>query len=94
MKTNLLKRVAVAGVFAVAVSGAFATHAQTLQKRTATTKPGFVRGATVFICNNEENCQVESNSHLCRVGGSDTGTQLWGKDDQNRCVQTLYRIMP
>lgn len=94
MKTNFLKRAAVASVFALAISGAFATHAQTVQKRAATVKLGYVRGTTPFDCNNQEDCQIESNEHLCRVGGSDTGTQLWGKDNQGRCIQTLYRVMP
>jgi hypothetical protein len=94
MKTNLLKKAAMAGVFALAVSGAVATQAQTLQKKAFTTKPGWVRGATPFICNNEHTCNIESTDKLCRIGDPDTGVQLYGKDAQGRCIETLWRVMP
>lgn len=94
MKTLFLKNgmPAMAAVFAIA--GAFATTSmQSVEKnKTATIVPGYFPNSTNGECDQPTPCSDVVKPQLCRVNGA-TGAIAYEKDDQNNCIQPLYRIV-
>ena len=95
MRTNLLKTVSAAGVFALGLAGAFVTEARTTGSAAGTAITAYHKVNPLgTVCNEIKTCQFESSPTLCRVNDSDqTSTQLWGMEG-NTCTRTLYRFVP
>lgn len=91
MKTSFLKLFIPVLLFGVAVAGAFATNSQT-SSDSLTHQEGFVKVNPLgTLCDNPEMCTTVSGE-ICTVGNVSSGAQLWGKNQNNRCVVELYRI--
>ena len=76
------------GLFALAIAGAFSTHAMSRSSKAVAVFPGYTKGNLAgTICNTSIDCTSEPGE-LCMVGS----TQVWGKDASNRCVVELHRI--
>jgi hypothetical protein len=93
MKTNLAKQVLPVAVFALAIAGAFTTHAMNQRSKAATPAEAYLRlnpqGTT---CEEQDDaCQIENTGIVCTVDYNPTGAQLFGKNPAGNCVQTIYR---
>lgn len=74
--------------FALAIVGAFTTHAMSRSSKAVTVFPGYTKGNLAgTICNTSIDC-TNDPGELCMVGT----TQVWGKDASNKCVVELHRI--
>lgn len=74
--------------FALAIVGAFTTHAMGHSTKVTTNFPGYVKGnALGTICTASIQCS-DVGGPLCMVGS----TQIWGKDINGKCVVELHRV--
>jgi hypothetical protein len=87
MKTNFVKMILPVAVFALAVTGAFASHAMNNAKKVANAPvQGWLRinGA----CNQSIQCSNTGNV-LCKTASNQ---QVFGKDTAGDCSVELYRL--
>lgn len=94
MKTLFLKNGMPAMVAVLAIAGAFATTSmQSVAKNdVATIVPGYFPNSTNGACDQPTQCSDVIKPQMCRVNGS-SGPIGYEKDDQNNCIQPLYRIV-
>lgn len=84
---NLKKLIPVA-LFALAIVGAFSTHAMGRASKTTTTFQGYVKANPLgTVCNISIQCSDQPGP-LCMVGA----TQIWGKDVNGKCIVELRRV--
>jgi len=81
MKTLFLKQALSLGMFAMAATGAFVSHAEKTENRALPVQQGFIKGNPLgTLCNSPKNCQTEDSGLVCRVINDDpTTTQMFGK---------------
>jgi hypothetical protein len=92
MKTNFVKQVAPVAVFALAIAGAFTTHAMNERSRTIAPVQGYVRlNPQGTACEEHDMCSTINNGIVCTVGLVPTGAQLFAKNPAGQCTQVIYR---
>ena len=92
MKTIFLKRLIPILFFGLAIVGAYATQSNKESFTHDSPVQGFVKlNPLGAVCDSPEMCTSDFGV-LCTVGNIPNGTQLWGKDSNDRCVVELYRI--
>jgi hypothetical protein len=92
MKTNFIKQLIPVAVFALAIAGAFTTHAMNEHSKTFTIVTGYIRlDPDGNECEQQDDCSTINNGILCRVGYVPAGAQLYGKNFAGKCTQTVYR---
>lgn len=75
-------------VFALAIAGAFTTHAMSRSSKATTNFQGYVKANPLgTVCNLSIMC-TDDPGPICKVGS----TQIWGKDASGKCVVELHRI--
>ena len=89
---KVFKKLIPVAFFALAIVGAFTTHAMsnnTSKKgNVVTTFQGYLKGNVAgTICNKSIEC-TDDAGQLCKSGG----VQVWGMDGSNKCVVELHRI--
>jgi hypothetical protein len=94
MKTSFLKKMIPVAFFALAIIGAFSTHAMEVNQKATTTHDGYIKLNPLGTeCEISTMCS-EIENQLCTVGGLPGNAQLWGKNANDRCVVELFRIQP
>ena len=74
--------------FALAIIGAFTTHAMSTSSKKVANFQGYVKVNPLgTICNTSIMCSDIPDA-ICTVGT----TQVWGKDASGKCVVELYRV--
>lgn len=92
MKTNFAKQVLPVAVFALAIAGAFTTHAMNGRSRTAAPIQGYQKlNPQGTSCEQKDMCSTINNGTVCTVGLNPSGAQLFAKNSANNCVQPVYR---
>lgn len=92
MKTSFLKLVTPVLLFGGAVAGAFATNSEQAASKNLSHVAGFVKlNPLGTLCDQPEMCTTIPGD-ICTVASNPSGTQLWGKNENDRCVVELYRI--
>ena len=92
MKTSFLKLFIPVLLFGAAVMGAFATNSEQAASKSLSHVEGFVKlNPLGTVCDQPEMCSFDPGE-ICTVGDIPSGTQLWGKNQNDRCVVELYRI--
>jgi hypothetical protein len=86
MKTRIVKMVLPMAVFALAITGAFASHAENVAKK----KPAPIQGwlQVAGACNQSIQCSNTGNM-LCKTTSNQ---QVFGKDEAGDCAVELYRL--
>ncbi|WP_269225225.1 DUF6520 family protein [Flavobacterium eburneipallidum] len=86
MKTSIVKMILPMGVFALAVTGAFASHTVNVAKKAA---PAPIQGwvQVAGACNQSVQCSNTGNI-LCKTNANQ---QVFGKDEAGDCAVELYR---
>jgi hypothetical protein len=86
MKTRIVKMVLPMAVFALAITGAFASHAENVAKK----KPAPIQGwlQVAGACNQSIQCNT-TGSMLCKTSSNQ---QVFGKDEAGDCAVELYRL--
>ena len=75
-------------VIALAIAGAFTTHAMSRSSKVVANQQGFVKQNPLgTMCDVSITCSNIPDA-LCKVGT----TQIWGKDASGKCIVELYRI--
>ncbi|RUT70267.1 hypothetical protein D0817_10630 [Flavobacterium cupreum] len=92
MKT--FKQILPAFAIMLALGGAFGTYAMNNSggKGALTNFRGHIKNNPLGTSCTESIMCTDVNGPLCTVNGQPTGTQLWKKNDQNRCVDEIYKI--
>lgn len=73
---------------ALAIAGAFTTHAMSRSTKDVTNFQGYVKQNPLgTMCNVSITCSDVPDA-LCKVGT----TQIWGKDASGKCIVELYRV--
>ena len=91
MKKSFLKQVIPVLTVLIATAGAFGTHAMTTSLGAQQEQPGYIKlNEPGTSCEDTEVTCTTQFGPLCTVGT----TQLWGKDEIDRCVVELYQIQP
>ncbi|SHM44907.1 DUF6520 family protein [Flavobacterium xanthum] len=88
MKKTFLKKMMPFAVVVMGISGAFLTTSMQSDSNSAAPRMGYINGAQ-GACSVSVNCS-DIPGQVCRANGT-TGTQAFGKDSQNNCVELLYR---
>ncbi len=85
MKKSIVKMVLPMAVFALAITGAFASHAENVAKK----KPAPIQGwlQVAGACNQSIQCS-ESGTALCKTTSNQ---QVFGKNEAGDCEVELYR---
>lgn len=92
MKTSFLKLFIPVLLFGAAVVGAFATNSEQVASKSLSHTEGFVKlNPLGTVCDQPEMCTT-IQGEICTVGNVPGATQLWGKNQNDRCVVELYRI--
>lgn len=92
MKSIFLKRFIPVLLFGLAIVGAFATNITSKSSTSVSHVQGFVKlNPLGTVCDTPEMCTSDFGV-ICTVGDIPNGTQLWGKNSNDRCVVELYRI--
>ena len=92
MKTSFMKQVIPVAVFALAIAGAFTTHAMSEHSKTLAPVQGYLRlDPEGDECEERDECSTVNNGIICRVGYVPTGAQLYGKNAAQKCTQVVYR---
>lgn len=92
MKTTFLKKVMPVVLLVVAFVGAFSSNAMNKRAERSTNVQGFVKLNPLGTeCDTPEMCSTIEDE-ICTVGNVTGATQLWGKNDNDRCIVELYRI--
>jgi hypothetical protein len=92
MKTNFVKQVVPVAVFALAIAGAFTTHAMNERSRTTAPVQGYIKlNPQGTSCEQRDLCSTVNNGFICTVGQVPTGTQLFAKNSANQCTLPVYR---
>jgi hypothetical protein len=80
-------------VMAVAVAGAFSTHAMGEKAKQDDLVTGYIRSDELGIQCSPDNtlCSEIESDVLCKVNYSSSGAQLFQMDASGRCTQPLYR---
>jgi hypothetical protein len=86
MKTSIVKMILPMAVFALAITGAFASHAENVAKK----KPAPIQGwlQVAGACNQSIQCNT-TGSMLCKTSSNQ---QVFGKDEAGDCAVELYRL--
>lgn len=86
MKKRIVKMVLPMAVFALAITGAFASHAENVAKK----KPAPIQGwlQVAGACNQSIQCNT-TGSMLCKTSSNQ---QVFGKDEAGDCAVELYRL--
>ena len=94
MKTLFLKNVVPAAAAVLAIAGAFATTSmQSAEKsKTAAIQQGYYPDFNGKCTQGPVNCSDVIKPQLCRLNVT-TGPIVYETDDQDNCVEPLYRIM-
>lgn len=87
MKTSIVKMILPMAVFALAISGAFASHTEKVAKKRA---PAAIQGwlQVAGACNQSIQCSDTGNM-LCKTSSNQ---QVFGKDEAGDCAVELYRV--
>ena len=95
MKTNLLKTISAAGVFALGLAGAFVSEAKTSSSAAGTPVTAYHKiNPLGTVCDDIKTCQIENSGFTCRVTDNDpSSAQLWGMEGST-CTRQLYRFVP
>lgn len=92
MKVNFAKQVMPVAVFALAIAGAFTTHAMNERSKTLALVPGFVKlDPNGDECEEHDECSTVNTGNICTVGYSSAGAQLYDKNSAEQCTIPLYR---
>ncbi|MFW0739953.1 DUF6520 family protein [Flavobacterium sp. T12S277] len=92
MKTNFAKQVLPVAVFALAVAGAYTTHAMNVRSKAAAPIRGYIKlNPEATSCEEHDMCSTTNNGTICRVGLLPTGAQLFGKNSANECKVPVYK---
>jgi hypothetical protein len=92
MKTNFVKQVVPVAVFALAIAGAFTTHAMNERSKTTAIVPGYIKlNPQGTSCEQRDLCSTVNTGNICTVGQVPGGTQLFDKNSANQCTVPLYR---
>jgi hypothetical protein len=92
MKTNFVKQVVPVAVFALAIAGAFTTHAMNERSKTVAPIQGYIKlNPQGTSCEQSDQCSTVNNGNVCTVGSVSGGTQLFGKNSANQCSLPVYR---
>lgn len=92
MKAIFVKQVLPVAVFALAIAGAFTTHAMNERSKTAAPVQGYTKlNLEATSCEAHDMCSTTNNGTICRVGLVPSGAQLFGKNSANECVIPVYR---
>ena len=92
MKTSFMKQVVPVAVFALAIAGAFTTHAMNERSKLLEPVPGFVKlDPNGDECEEHDECSTINNGIICRVGYSPAGAQLYGENSAGQCTLPVYR---
>jgi hypothetical protein len=93
MKSKFAKQVLPVAVFALAIAGAFTTHAMNQRSKAAAPIQGYLKlNPQGNSCEEQDDeCSTENNGIVCTVDLSPAGAQLFGKNAAGNCVQTIYR---
>jgi hypothetical protein len=92
MKTRFRKLLPVL-IMAVAVAGAFSTHAMDKKAEMATLVTGYIKlNPSGSACqSNSTTCQIEGTGTVCRVNYNPASAQIFRKDASGNCAVALYR---
>jgi hypothetical protein len=92
MKTNFVKQVIPVAVFALAIAGAFTTHAMSERSKTAAPAQGYLKlNPQGTSCEQRDLCSTINNGIVCTVGLVPSGAQLFAKNSANQCTVPIYR---
>lgn len=92
MKTNFVKQVVPVAVFALAIAGAFTTHAMNERSRTIAPVQGYVKlNPQGTSCEQHDMCSTINTGNICTVGLVPSGAQLFGKNSAGQCSVQIYR---
>ncbi|WP_202704133.1 DUF6520 family protein [Flavobacterium sp. UGB4466] len=92
MKTNLAKQVLPVAVFALAIAGAFTTHAMNVRAKSMAPTQGYLKlNPQGTSCEQKDMCSTINNGIVCTVGLVPSGAQLFAKNSANQCVQPTFR---
>lgn len=92
MKTNFVKQVVPVAVFALAIAGAFTTHAMNERSRTIAPVQGYVKlNPQGTSCEQHDMCSTINTGNICTVGLVPSGAQLFGKNLAGQCSVQIYR---
>jgi hypothetical protein len=92
MKVNFAKQVIPVAVFALAIAGAFTTHAMSEHSKKLAPVDGFIRlDPEGDECEQSNQCSTVNNSIVCTVGLVPAGAQLYGKNSADKCTKVIYR---
>lgn len=92
MKIKFFKRFFPFMLFGLAIVGAFATNISKKESKSMNNVEGFVKlNPLGTACDTPEMCS-DVQGEICTVGNVPDGTQLWGKNSNDRCVVELYKI--
>ncbi len=86
MKKRIVKMILPVAVFALAITGAFASHAENVAKKRA---PAPIQGwlQVAGACNQSIQCS-DTGLMLCKTSSNQ---QVFGKDEAGDCAVELYR---
>ncbi|WP_202704238.1 DUF6520 family protein, partial [Flavobacterium sp. UGB4466] len=89
----LAKQVLPVAVFALAIAGAFTTHAMNSYSKTVDPVQGYLRlNPQGTSCEEQDDtCTTDNTGIVCTVDYNPTGAQLFGKNPAGKCVQTIFR---
>ncbi|WP_456866776.1 DUF6520 family protein [Galbibacter sp. BG1] len=94
MKTDFLKKLLPVMIMAIAVIGAFTTHAMETKAEIVAIENGYVQldpaGAQCEL-DMETACTSTITNELCTVDYRPSGNQLFKKDESGNCTIQLYR---
>ncbi|MEZ0181904.1 DUF6520 family protein [Flavobacterium sp.] len=92
MKSKFAKQVLPVAVFALAIAGAFTTHAMNERSKKAAPIQGYVKlNDQGNSCEQADECSTTNNGIVCRVDLDPAGAQLFGLNAAGDCVRTIYR---
>jgi hypothetical protein len=92
MKTNFVKQVVPVAVFALAIAGAFTTHAMNERSKTMLPAQGYIKlNPQGTSCDQRDMCSTVNNGIVCTVGLIPSGTQLFGKNSANQCTVPIFK---
>lgn len=90
---KLVKNGLPALIMAIAVAGAFSTHAMDKEAKKATLVTGYVQlnPAGTSCQANDTECTDVENPVQCTVNHSSSGSEIFQMDDSGRCILPLYQ---
>ena len=92
MKVNFAKQVIPVAVFALAIAGAFTTHAMSERSKAFAPVQGYLRlDPNGDTCQVKDECSTVNNGIVCTVGLEDVAPQLFGKNSAGKCTEPIYR---